>query len=571
MKPGKTAFVAIFIGAALALAMACSGGGNKGGEAATAKSGSTATATQRPASGVQIAPELKQTPAPSTGTKQGGVLKRLWADPPTLDPHQVSDTTSASIIVEIFSGLVRLNSDLKIEPDLAESYTASPDGKTYEFKLRSGLKFSNGSPLTAADFKWSFQRAAHPRTESSVAELYLGDILGIQEIIDGKGTVTEARGIEVIDERTLRITIDAPKPYFIAKLTYPTAYVLNRQNVESGGNNWTRKPVGTGAFKLEDYRIGERMVLARNEHYWGRKALLDRVEYNLAGGVAMAMYENNEIDITGVGLLDIDRIRDPREPLNKQLVNVPPGFSVSYIGFNTTKPPFDDANFRKALNLAVDKELISTEVYGSLVLPAYGVIPPGFPGYSDDIKGLKFNPDLAKEYLRKSKYASATNRPRIVITVPGTGGSPTLDVEVVTDMWEQTLGVKSEIQQVEWATYLQDLNRRRLQAYAGLGWNADYPDPQDFIDILFYSGSDANHGAYANTAVDRIIEKARTEQDTQKRFALYREAEQMIVDDAAWVPMWFDTQGYALIKPWVKGFSFTPLIVPKLKDVWIDK
>lgn len=347
--------------------------------------------------------------------------------------------------------------------------------------------------------------------------------------------------------------------------------MLNRQNVESGGNNWTRKPVGTGAFKLEDYRIGERMVLARNEHYWGRKALLDRVEYNLAGGVAMAMYENNEIDITGVGLLDIDRIRDPREPLNKQLVNVPPGFSVSYIGFNTTKPPFDDANFRKALNLAVDKELISTEVYGSLVLPAYGVIPPGFPGYSDDIKGLKFNPDLAKEYLRKSKYASATNRPRIVITVPGTGGSPTLDVEVVTDMWEQTLGVKSEIQQVEWATYLQDLNRRRLQAYAGLGWNADYPDPQDFIDILFYSGSDANHGAYANTAVDRIIEKARTEQDTQKRFALYREAEQMIVDDAAWVPMWFDTQGYALIKPWVKGFSFTPLIVPKLKDVWIDK
>jgi ABC-type transport system substrate-binding protein len=567
-----------------ALLIAACGGGSKAespttpipsGQTATPASGATAPAVganRTPTS--KIAPELQQTSTPgprADGARQGGVLRRLWADPPTLDPHQVSDTTSASIVVEIFSGLVRLNSDLKIEPDLAESFTTSGGGTVYEFKLRPDLKFSDGTPVNAADFKWSMERASHPDTESTVAELYLGDILGIKEIVDGKGAVTSARGIEVIDQRTLRITIDAPKPYFLAKLTYPTAYVVSRSNVQAGGADWTRKPAGTGPFRLEEYRIGERLVLARNDHYWGRKAYLDRVTFNLAGGVAMAMYENDEIDITGVGLLDIDRVKDPREPLNKELVTVPPGFSVSYIGFNTAKPPFDDVNFRKALNHAVDKELIATEVFGGLVAPAYGILPPGFPGYTGEVKGLRYNADLAKEYLQKSKYADPASRPRIVVTVPGTGGSPTLDIEVVTDMWEQTLGVKAEIQQVEWATYLQDLNRRRLQAFGGLGWEADYPDPQDFLDILFHSSSDANHGGYKNTEIDGIVERARTEADPQKRFDLYKQAEQMIVEDAPWVPMWFDTEGFALVKPRVKGFRFTPLIVSKLKDVWIDK
>jgi oligopeptide transport system substrate-binding protein len=571
---------AAFAVAALAAAMVACGGSKEGAATATtaavkatATGRAQATGGDRTPSGVQVAPELKS-PTPSTGAggaKQGGVLRRLWADPPTLDPHQVSDTTSASIVIEVFSGLMRLNSDLKLEPDLAESYAVTGGGTIYEFKLRPDLRFSDGSAVTAADFKWSMERAAHPNTESTVARLYLGDIVGINEIVNGKGAVTDAKGIEVIDARTLRITIDAPKPYFLAKLTYPTAFVVNRRNVQDGGKGWTRKPVGTGPFKLEEYRVGERMVLARNDFYWGRKAYVDRVAFNLAGGVSMAMYENDEIDITGVGLLDIDRLKDPREPLNAQLVTVPPGFSVSYIGFNTAKPPFDDINFRKALNYAVDKELIASEVFGGLVKPAYAVLPPGFPGYTGEITGIDFNVELAKQYLQKSKYADPASRPRIVITVPGTGGSPTLDIEVATDMWQQTLGVKAEIQQVEWATYLQDLNRRRLQAFGGLGWEADYPDPQDFIDILFHSASEANHGGYKNPEIDRIVESARTEADPLKRLNLYKQAEQMIVDDAPWVPMWFDTEGYALIKPWVKGYRFTPLIVAKLKDVWIDK
>jgi ABC-type oligopeptide transport system substrate-binding subunit len=157
------------------------------------------------------------------------------------------------------------------------------------------------------------------------------------------------------------------------------------------------------------------------------------------------------------------------------------------------------------------------------------------------------------------------------VTIPGTGGSPTLDIEVVADMWKKVLDVDIEIQQVEWATYLQDLNRKRLQAWGGLGWEADYPDPQDFIDILFYSESAGNHGSYKNDTVDSNVLAARTEQDVTRRVQLYNEAEQMIVDEAAWLPLWFDTDGKALLKGWVKQFKFTPIIVPRYRDVYIQK
>ena len=497
----------------------------------------------------------------------GGVFRRLWADPPTLDPHLTSDTTSAGVVVEVFSGLVALNVDLQLVPDIAESWTID-DGVVYTFKLRPNATFHNGKPVTAADFKWSLERAADPKTASPVADTYLNDIIGAMDFIEGDAS--EISGIKVIDDRTLQITIDAPKAYFLAKLTYPTAYVLDQETVEAGGRSWwVDNPVGTGAFKLAEYRIGERIILERNDNYYREPALLDSIVMNLAGGQSMAMYENDEIDITAVGLFDLDRVLDPTEPLNQDLVIAPPGFQVSYIGFNTTKPPFDDPKFRQALNHAVDKELIATEVLSELVEPAYSVLPPGFPGYTDDIKGLMYDPDLAKQLLEESNYADADSRPRIVVTVPGTGGTIGLDLEVILEMWKQTLGVEVEIQQVEWATYLEDLEDQKFQAFAGLGWQADYPDPQDFLDILFHSESGINHGAYSNLAVDAILEEARTEPDVPRRVELYHQAEQLIVDDAAWVPMWFTGERYRLVKPNVEGYVMTPMIVPKLRQIKI--
>jgi len=511
-----------------------------------------------------------ETPSYSGIETGGGTLTRLWADPPTLDPHLTGDTTSAGVVVEIFSGLVALNTDLELVPDIAESWDISGMGEVYTFRIRDDVTFHNGRKVTAADFKWSLERAASPKLASHLAETYLNDIVGATEYIDGEAD--SIKGITVIDDKTLQITVDAPKAYFLAKLTYPTAYVLDRETVEGGGRNWwVTDPVGTGPFKMSEYSIGERITLERfGGYYRDPQPQLDTIQLNLAGGQAMAMYENDEIDVTGVGLFDLERVLDPKEPLNKELTVAPPGFSVSYIGMNVAQPPFDDVNFRRALNHAIDKELIAKEVLAELVKPAYSILPPGFPGYTPEIKGLTFDPEKAREYLEASKYSDVESRPRIVVTVPGTGGTIGLDLEVIIEMWKQELGVEVEIQQVEWATYLEDLDNRKFQAYAGLGWSADYPDPQDFLDILFHRDSGMNHGNYANSEVDSLLEDARVIQDPIKRVELYQQAEQMIVDDAAWVPTWFTGEQYALVKPHVIGYRLTPMIVPKLQEVRLD-
>ncbi len=551
----------------LAVAAACGGGPS------VAVPDATAAPTEDPAaqqdsdaqSEMSVAEVVEDgiTEAPS-----GGVFRRVWSDPPTLDPALVTDTTSSGVVVEVFSGLVALDTDLILVPDLAESWEISPDGTVYTFKIRPDATFHDGKPVTAHDFKWSIERAADPRTASPVADIYLNDIVGVEDVFEGRAM--EISGLKVIDDHTIQFTIDSPKAYFLAKLTYPTAYVLDRENVEAGGRTWTDTPNGTGPFKLKEYRIGERIVLERFENYTRGQTGVSTILMNLAGGQNMAMYENDEIDFTGVGLYDLERVLDPSEPLNRELVVAPPDFSISYIGFNAQMAPFDDANFRKALNHAIDKELIATEVLSELLTPAYGILPPGFPGYNPELEGLTFNPELAKQLLEQSEYADPATRPRIVVTVPGRGGTIGLDLEVILQMWQQVLGVEVEIQQVEWATYLEDLNKQKYQAYAGLGWSADYPDPQDFLDILFHTESGLNHGAFSDLDIDAVLEEARVEPDAARRIALYRQAEEMIVQAAAWVPLWYQGERHVLIKPHVKDYRLTPMIVPKLTLVRIE-
>ena len=457
-----------------------------------------------------------------------GVFNRLWSDPPTLDPHLTSDTTSAGVVVEIFGGLVGFDTNLQLIPDLADSWDVSTDGLTYTFKIRENAAFHDGTKVTAGDFKWSLERAVNPDTASPTAKTYLGDIVGVEDVLEGRGS--EIRGVKAVDDVTLQIQIDAPKAYFLAKLTYPTAYVVDKNNVSEGGLNWTDNPNGTGPFRLTDYKIGERIILERNDLYHLEKAKLAKIQMNLAGGSSMAMYENDEIDITGVGLFDLERIKDPGDPLNGDLVVAEPGYSVNYIGFNVEQPPFDDPKFRRALNHAIDKELIAREVYSDLVVPAYGILPPGFPGFNESLEGLRHDPVLAKKLLSESKYADPVSRPRIVVTIPGTGGTPGLDLEVIINMWLETLGVEVEIQQVEWATYLKDLDEEKFQAFGGLGWEADYPDPQDFLDILFHSDSENNHGLYSNQEADVLLEDARVETDSVRRIDLYQNAEEIIIN-----------------------------------------
>ena len=513
-------------------------------------------------------PSPTESEAASDG-RQGGKLVRLFADPPTLDPHLTTDNISGILVNEIFGGLVTLSLDLEVVPDLAESIDTSGDGLTYTFNLRENAKFHDGSPVTAHDVKWSLERAAAPETESPVAQTYLGDIVGVVDKLEGRAT--EVSGVRVLDDHTIEITIDEPKAYFLAKLTYPTAFVVDQDNVGEGDASWVQNPNGTGPFKLAEYEVGELMRFVRNDNYHREPAHLDEIEFILSGGSSMLLYENDEIHLTGVSLADLDRVLDPSDPLNAELHAIPGGFSVSYIGMNVLDPPFDDPKVRLALNLAMDRDSIATNVLENAGTPANGIIPPGFPSYDPDLRGYDFDPARARQLLAESKYGGdLENLPRITLNLTGSFGAdvpPTL--EAITKSWEDELGIQVDILQTEWATFLDDLHDNRFQMFS-LAWGADYPDPENFLDILFHSQSDNNQTNYSNPEVDALLEQARVEEDRQKRFETYNRIEQMILDEAPWVLMWNSGENYALIKPNVKDYHLTRMTIPKYRYVYFE-
>jgi oligopeptide transport system substrate-binding protein len=515
-------------------------------------------------------PSIKPTLEAKPPARVGATLNLPGGEPPTLDPALTQDATSAAYIVEIFSGLVTLNRALGVVPDIAESWELSNDDTTYTFHLRDDVQFHDGKPVTAQDFKYSIERACDPATGSVVADTYLGDIVGAQAKL--RGQADEVSGVVVADDFTLEITIDSPKAYFLAKLTYPTAFVVDQENVEGSAQPWTDRPNGTGPFRLAEYELGLKIVLERNEAYYGTpKPDLERVNFVLAGGSAMTMYETGELDAVPVGLADIERVLDPSNPLNKELSITLPTLSIYYIGFNVQKPPFDDQKVRQAFNYAIDKDKLVEVVLKKMQLKAEGILPPGMPGYNENLQGYPYDPEKARQLITESKYGDASNLPEITLNVSGGGGTAARQVEAIVEMYKQNLGIDIAIQQTDWATYLWDVRAHRYQMF-GLtaGWIADYPDPQDFLDILFHSESRNNDMEYSNPEVDRLLEEARAEQDFEKRMELYQQVEEMILEDAPIVPLTHDAD-YWLTKPYVEGMIYPPSIIPKLKYVSISK
>ncbi len=514
---------------------------------------------------------LPQEGVPPVVSKGSNELVLLGADPPTLDPALASDATSATYIVEMFSGLVTLDPELNVVPDIASSWVTNEDGTLYTFTLRDDVSFADGKAVTADDFKYSIERACDPATQSPVSDTYLGDIVGCRDKL--RGTAGEVSGVRVVAPQTLEIQIDAPKVYFLAKLTYPTAFVVDRATVESEGRLWASSvPNGTGPFNLAEYSFGEQLVLEPNPNYYGDpKPSVERVSYILSGGSGMTMYETDELDVVGVGLSDLDRVLDPASELNADVREVEQ-FSIGYIGLNTQLPPFDDPLVRQAFNLAVDKDTLVNVVLRDTVTPAYSIIPPGMPGHSPDLQGLRFDVARAQALLTQSTYGGPDALPDITLHVTGAGGGAVSEqVEAIVEMWNQNLGVSVSIEQTEWATFLFDISRRPnpYQAFS-IGWIADYPDPQNFLDIHFHCDSLDNRTGYCNPEVDALLEAARVEQDEAARMEVYRQAEERIVNEGAWVPLWFN-KGYILVKPWVNDFLFPPTIVPTLKYITIEQ
>ncbi|MAN92888.1 MAG: ABC transporter substrate-binding protein [Chloroflexi bacterium] len=539
-------------------------------------SGANPTSVPQAALGTQATavpvPQSTSEPATRSDAKkivEGGIFLRLGADPPTLDPHLTTDVNSAVYAVEIYSGLMTIDRNLAIVGDLAENWEVSPDGRTTTFRIHPYAKFHDGREVTANDIKWSLERAADPLTEAFNASVFLNDIVGVTQKLSGASTAIS--GIQVINDSTVTITIDAPKPYFLSKLTYPVSFVLDQQNVESG-RDWIFEPNGTGPFKLAEYRPGEVLRLEKFDGYHLGPAMIDGVEFLISGGNSMLMYENDELHITGIPLSLLDGILDPSSALRSEVVAAPPQFDIDYFGLNTTEPPFDDIKVRQAFNYAIDRQTLASTLLEDLVVPAAGILPPGFPGYNPDLQGYEYDPEKALRLIQESKYGALDELPRIILTLPGNfGAGVSPSIEAMLAMWGENLNVDIQLQQTEWATFLQDLHQNRFQMFGGLGWIADYPDPENFLDVLFHSKSNNNQSEYNNGQLDVLLERARVELDESARFELYRQAEEIIVYDAPWVPLWHSNGGSVLIKPNVNDYFLFPLVIPKYRYVYFTE
>jgi ABC-type transport system substrate-binding protein len=368
----------------------------------------------------------------------------------------------------------------------------------------------------------------------------------------------------------LELTIKEPSEVFLQKLTYPTAFVVDQREVTGSTcfeGNWTLSPNGTGAFKIAQWDLGRQIVLEPNTaFYLDPKPSVSKVTFILSGGSSFVMYENDEVDVTGVGINNIESVRDSSNPLSEEYQQSP-SLDVYYIGFNVNQPPFDDPDVRRALSMAVDKDFLANDFLEELVVPAAGILPPGMPGYNDNLQGLDFDPDAAKDLLDSTGKTDDLNGLKILTS--GQGAAPSDILQAVIAMWQDNLGVSIEIEQEDFGLFLSDIDEGNFEMFS-LGWIADYPDPQNFLDIKFHSDSANNETGYSNPDVDELLETGRGEKDEAKRFGLYQDAEQMIVDDAPWISLYHGTNSY-LVKPYVTGYGVPAFVLPNLRYVTVDR
>ncbi|HSD82607.1 MAG TPA: ABC transporter substrate-binding protein [Anaerolineae bacterium] len=474
-------------------------------------------------------------------------------------------TTHGSGDKLLFSGLVSFDPQLNLIPELAASWDISPDGTVYTFHLRPDARFHNGKPVTTYDVIYSWERAADPTTKSDTVLTYLGDIVGVKERNESKAD--SISGLVAIDDLTLQVTIDAAKPYFLQKLTYPTAFVLDEDNVTSG-TEWYRAPNGTGPYRLARWDSFKSLLYERNEDYYLEPAKIPYIIYPLYTGDPLRLYESGDIDVTGIGGNDLPRFQDPDEPMHTDLLN---GVSLctGMIIFDNKQPPFDDPKVRQAFSLAFNRQQYIDIVMQNNALPAYGPLPPGLPGYNTALKGLSYDPEKARQLLAESKYGSADKLPPIVYTSGGHGSDIGSSVSALAQMWQQNLGITITVENVEPDKYSDLIHAgQHGQLFSG-GWCADYPDPENFADALFHTGAQQNQGHYSNPQVDALLEQARTERDVAKRMQLYQQAEQQIVDDAA-VLFTTHSLSHVLVKPYLQGYVLTPISVPLERYLSLD-
>ncbi|RMF34265.1 MAG: hypothetical protein D6759_06080, partial [Chloroflexi bacterium] len=476
-------------------------------------------------------------------------LRVAWDSPLTLDPILADDVASASVIEQLFSGLVELSPEMDVVPDLARSWEVLEGGRTYIFHLREDGRWSDGRPVTAGDFVYAWKRLLNPATGSPIAHR-LFDIKGARAFHRGE-VGEEGVGVWAADEATLVVELERPTSYFVHLLAIPAAYPLPRHRVEAYGEAWTEvgKITTNGPFNLEAWNQGESIVLSRNPTYHSRFGGNARqVELFLIEDppARLARYEADGLDILDLWGLPPPEMDRARQRHAGEYVSVPVP-RTSYLGFHTGRPPFDDLRVRRAFVLAVDRERLAAEAMRSYHFPATGgFIPPGIPGHSPGI-GLPYDPERAQHLLAEAGYPGGRDLPPVVCL---TSGSTTVS-EHLQAQWRENLGVEVRWERVDYGRL-----RRRIEGEPPhlfiLSWGAAYPDPDFFLRVSPIRPD----SRWRDETYEGLVEQARRVTDQGARMALYRQADRMLIEEAVVMPLTYG-RAHLLVKPWVKQFPLS--------------
>ena len=520
-----------------------------------------------------VIPALAAQVPPGTAlAEKQELVRNNGSEPSSLDPHKVESDVENNIISDLFEGLVSVSPTGEIEPRLAEKWE-NKDNTVWTFHLRPGVTWSDGTAITAQDIVWSWQRLVSPLTASPYAS-YPGNmhIVNGAEIAQGK-KAPETLGVKALDDATFEVTLTQPNAAFLAMLAHPSLVPLDKVLISRYGDKWTKPEhiVTSGPYKLSQWVVNERIVAERNPRYWDNAhTVINKVTYlPISSETAdVNRYKAGEIDI--VYTVPINQFAQLKKTMGDQL-DVSPQLATYYYEFNTTRPPFNDPRVRRALNMALDKDIIAEKVLGQGQRPAWLISQP-------DIGGVKLhNPEYAS-WPREKRIAEAKKllseagynetHPLVFNLLYNTSESHQRIAIAASSMWKKNLGVEAKLQNQEWKTMLDAMHTHNFDAVR-YAWIADYDDAATFLNN-FRTGDSENTSQYSNPAYDEALRNAAKASDTTARGKFYQQAEDLLGQDVPAIPVYHYVRTH-LVKPWVGGFTPDKLGYYYTKDMYIKK
>lgn len=488
------------------------------------------------------------------------------ADIGQLDPAQGPDANSVIAVSMIYSGLVASDKDLNVIPDQA-TWKISDNGKVYTFTIKPNVMFSDGTPVTAQDYVYTWTRALLPEVSSPVAFLE-GPITGANAVNAGK--TKRLAGVKALDDHTLQVTLMQPTPYFLEDLTTPVFFPLNHRLIDKyGQKDWIQHAAGngtgTGPFMVKQWRHNVNMVLVPNPYYYGQKTKLTEVDMAFVKdqSTAFRSYQAGQYDFTW-NLT----VTDQASARNLPGFKIVPILQTDALFFDNTRPPFNSLAVRQAFAYATDKATLVHAVFKDSVKPAPTIIPPGMPGYQPSYQGIPYDKDKAKALLQ-SVYPDVSKVPPITFSFPSSQVTQD-EASALQQMWQTVLGIQVKLRPVELNAYNDETKKHEVQ-FGFTQWTADFPDPYDWLTLNLYSTADNNTGEWKDMTFDQLVTKADT-LSGDARIMLYNQAEQIAISNVGWLPLDHQTET-AIIPSWVHGATLngTGLFFGDWSDVYIEQ